>query len=589
MSALVLAGLLALAGDSLEVAPPCPGGAVVTRTDLEAAGAGHLREALRLAGRDAVSVHGLDALPTATAGVPFTSAVRVLVDGAPALRGGGIEPLGVEALLIVLGEVERVVLCPGDGVAGGAFGGPWIDVQTAAPARQAYAAAVLGNESGDPGPLRYLRDQPNVDRWGPDLEAAAVAHAGDATAWLSLRDQLFRPTDPAVFPRTVTATVPTFFPKRTGRTFTLAGQRRGLRARASVRRFDDLPFVAGAGREIPLTHHSAQSTVSGSATHGGVRVWGHGHLSHVRIDRPPWSALEADPSWSDVRADAALALEVARGGQSAAGGGRLEVVGARAPGLDATVAVGRAWLRAASSRPQSGVAMTLSGTGAGGGIGAGGQAEAWWRGPVGVRATLSARRTLPEERLDGAVWAGRGYRAPGIAGLEAVQAPEDVARAQIVLDGTAARLGWTVGADAQRGRALEAEGSALRAWASARWGARVLEVAAGGRVQRAMSGTAAYRAAWDRVPGARAWLQATVRPDDRLALWGRLEGVDGTEWRPGRTPAFLTLDLGVSKRAWRDHLRLSLGGRNVLGADERTHPLGARLEPRLFIRAQADL
>ena len=57
----------------------------------------------------------------------------------------------------------------------------------------------------------------------------------------------------------------------------------------------------------------------------------------------------------------------------------------------------------------------------------------------------------------------------------------------------------------------------------------------------------------------------------------------------GALPGRVLLDLGASKRAWGDRLRVSLGGRNLLGADDRTHPLGATLAPRLFVRAEARL
>ncbi|MGB3543341.1 hypothetical protein, partial [Rubrivirga sp.] len=136
---------------------------------------------------------------------------------------------------------------------------------------------------------------------------------------------------------------------------------------------------------------------------------------------------------------------------------------------------------------------------------------------------------------------------------------------------------------------LEADGSALSGWGSARWVGFVLEVGAGARSQGALGGTPSFLEAWDRVSSSRAWLDAAVRPDDRLALWSRLEVVDGTDWAEGETPSYVLLDLGLSKRVWGDRLRVSLGGRNVLGSDEQTHPLGATLGPRLFVRAHAQL
>ncbi len=581
MTALLLAGLLATApADSLDA--PCPGGAVVTRADLDASGAVHLHEVVRRTLLlDGVTVDGFDLDPVASVGLPGRSRVRVWVDGAPAARGAGIEPDGLEALPVALAEVARVVVCPGNGVAGGAFGGPWIDVETRPPARRLYGAVSLGNETGDPGPQRYLDPSlPNVDRWGPDVEAAAVVRPLGAEVWLALRHRDFLPTDPAIFPRTLAASVGRY-PKRIGPVVALAARGGGLRARVAVRRFADLPFVPEVAREVPLTHASAQATVSGARSRGDVHLWGHAHAARLDLDRPDWSALALDPSWAESRLDVALAARVGRADRSVAAGVQAERTAATADAFDDGVATGRAWTQVR----REGVAATLAGV-VGGGLGGGVQVEAWrrWRG-VTARLDGSARRALAEERTGLAAWTARGYDEFGTA--TDADGPSDAARLRLSASGGRGLLRLTASAEGQRTDVGDASGTAVVGRLGAAWHGGVW-VRAEARAQGAVSGTPAFTDAWARLPRLRAAVDATVRPDTRLALWARLDARSATTWDGlPDLPAAVLLDLGLSKRAWGDRLRLSLGGRNVLGAPERRHPLGATLAPRLFVRAEA--
>ena len=612
MTALALAALLALAAPPAgpSAAPPdpsCPGGVVVTRAELEAAGAMHLHDALRLAGvLDAVSVDGFDAGPLGTA-LPFGERVRLLVDGAPVAGGAGVEGVGLDALPVALGEVDRVVVCPDD-VVGGAFGAT-VDVRTAYPGH-AFGAVGYGNETGDPGPLRYVpgRGAPNVDRWGPYAEGGAGLRAGPRASWAAARYRTFLPTDPAITARTSAATGR--YPKRVGTVAALAGAAPGVRARVGGRLFSDLAFAAPLAREVAFGHRSAQGTVlagrggprTGGPRTGGVRGWA--HAARLVLGPSSRDGLGFDPAWTETRLDAALAV----GGRRAEVGARAEHVAASAPGLaDGTVTVGRVWARARGGTPSAGgaaaVALAVSD-----GLGGGASVDAWWRGPVEVRATASARREALGEDRDLDLWRARGYAVfgpPLPRSADAGPAPLDVARVRLdVSGGRGGARAWASGqAVGVSGAvaldrpgapaAVEAAGGVtLAARAGASWAGRGVRVRAWAEARGPASGTAAFREAWGRVPRLRGVADAWVRPDARLALWGRLEGRGGTTW-PGfpdpDVPGALVLDLGVSKRAWGDRLRASLGGRNVLGAEERTHPLGASLEPRLFVRLDARL
>ena len=607
MTALVLGALLAVAAppalaappDSVAVDPgtPCPGGVVVTRAELEAAGAMHLHDALRLAGvLDAVSVDGFDAEPLGAA-LPFGERVRVLVDGAPVAGGAGIEAPGLDALPVVLGEIAHVVVCPG-GFTAGAFG-PSVDVQTAYPGR-AFGAVGYGNETGDPGPLRYVpgRGAPNVDRWGPYAEGGAGLRAGPGAAWAAARYRTFLPTDPRISTRTSAAT--SRYPKRVGTVGALAATAPGLRARVGGRAFTDLAFAAPLAREVAFDHQSAQATAL--VGRGGLRGWVHA----ARLDLGPSSrdGLGVDPDWTESRLDAALAV----GGAQAEAGVRVEHAAVDAPGVaDGTATVGRAWARAQRGTPAAGgaaaVALAVSGD-----VGGGASVDAWWRGPVDIRVSASARREGAAEDRDLAFWRSRGYAGfgpplPRPAGLR--PAPLDVARLRLDVSGGrgGVRTWATARAVAASGSVAldrpgaagtwgDAGGLALAGRAGASWAGRGVRARAWAEARGAVSGTAAFREAWRRVPRLRAVADVWARPDGRLALWGRLEARGGAVWAgfpEPDVPAAVVLDLGLSRRAWGDRLQASLGGRNVLGAEERTHPIGASLEARLFVRLEARL
>ncbi|MEM1115055.1 MAG: hypothetical protein AAF594_05445 [Bacteroidota bacterium] len=596
MTALALAVLLVAFSEAVpdSADAPCTGGAVVTRADIEAAGAITISEVLDLAGAlDHVTVDGFDLQPVASVGIPFAEPVRVLVDGAPVALGAGPEPPGLAALPVALGEVERVVVCPGLGVAGGAFGGPWIDVQTAPPARSLYGAYSLGNEAGDPGPARYLDPTlPNVDRWGPDVEGAAGLRLGEGAVWASARRQKMHPTDPAMLDRTTAAS--SRYPKRNAVVAATAGRAAGLRVRLGVRTAEDLPFVPEAGTEVPLDHASVQATVAGDRAVGRLRLGGHLHAARLRLERPDWSRLDADPSWTETRLDAALTAAAG----AWAGGVRLDLAEAEGAGLtDGSVVHASGWGRT----DHAGWRITASASGAGSGLGGGIQVER----PLGSRIMLSAAasRTLPEAARDLGLWGARG--ADGIARTARVDTPADVGLVRLGVSNRlgAVRLRASAEVQAAEGRLRLAEpdalgsvyatsGGAVLSRAEAVWQRRGLRVRASARAQGAVWGAAAYRRAWRRLPRLGGALDATLRPDDRLALWARLTLRSGSRWDAfpeADLPAAALLDLGLSRRAWGERLRLALGGRNVLGAEERMHPLGAPLAPRLFVRLEARL
>lgn len=589
--------------DSVET---CPEAVVLAAADL--AGVVAVHDLARLVPfLDAVSVDGYDAEPRAGLA---PRPLRVLVDGVPVTSTASIEPLGLEPLPVAVGEIRRVVACPGFGLAGGRWGGPWLDIETAPPGR-VYAAGLYANETGNPGPDLY-RDPSlrNVDRWGPDAEAALGAAVGRADLWASARLHRLLPTDGAIAPRILEVSVPGPNPVRLGTVGALAVRYGAIDARMGVHGAADLPFVPAVGREVPSDRRTIQAGVSTRWR----RIRTHLHVADVRLVRPDGSRLDLGPDgqgpgWSEQRADAGASLALDR----LAIGVQADATRADATGLaDRAVAAGRAWARLGRAFDGGAVSLALQATASEAGPFLGGTVTARRRlGGAEGNASLALDRP-PAEGLS--VWLRRGYT--GLAGAvrqdAAARDRPTVASARLGLSTQSRQIQASISAEGEWSHGLTevarlaldgaavagrvgyetARGTAARLGARARWTGGAWQVTASGRVEGALGGTETYRAARARVPSAHANLRVTVRPDARLTLWASARARSSARWDgypdPG-IPAMLWVDLGLTKRAWGERLAFTVIGRNVLDAPERTHPLGAILAARLFVRAAVRL
>jgi len=242
--------------------------------------------------------------------------------------------------------------------------------------------------------------------------------------------------------------------------------------------------------------------------------------------------------------------------------------------------------------------------------------------PPPVSATLTARRTLPEAQPDLLFWAARGYTglASAQTPLALVGVPTAEDRARVRLETSLLGVQASGGIRAVRGetvvlpqftlspealavagpvRAVAASGAIATAEASvSRWWAHVpgrqhelsSSVTAWALAALPLTGDDAFRAARGREPSVRAGLSAEHSPDGLLRLDARFEWRAATRWEgwpEPDVPAALLLDLGLSRSFLDDRLNITLTGRNVLGAPEQTHPLGATLDGRLFVRVEA--
>lgn len=606
---LALAVLLLAPADTLA---PCVDGQTWSRADLAATGVGRLADLVRLIDEvDAVSVNGFDS----EIGTPLRP-VRVLVDGFAFAGTATIEPSGLEALPIAIGEIEAVTFCPEPTIAAGAFSGATLSIRTAPPAPRAYAAVDYGNETGDPGPLRYLEpDRPNIDHEGPDAEAALVHQARTTAVWTALRSRRFFPTDTAIVGRIQDAIAPGRFPSRTALAWGARARTRGPgghAVRAGVVDARDLPYVPALGRELPVRRRTAHLGVSGRlARVGGARLGYRAEGAYRALRRPAWGALPVDPDWREGSAVGAVEVEGQGLDRDLRGGVQAEVRRASGPGLGAgSASLGRLWAQTERRRGRARETITAAIATTGRETAASGAAVTVRPLGSGVEGAvvLSGTRSLAAEAPDLAFWTARGYAGLDLDGGALVRerrstgASEDRIRVSL-----RARLApgveGGVWGDARRQRAevavatrtlaavtsrlAVAAGEALRseAWVSA--SRRAVRVRAFARVGGVVRGTAALREVGRREPRVRGALEITARPDPNLGLRARLEGRSATVWAgfpDPEVPAHVRLDLSLDKAVWERRLVVSIAGRNVLGAPERTHPLGATLAARLHVR-----
>ncbi len=491
-------------------------------------------------------------------------------------------------------------------------------------------AVELGNETGDPGPLRYLDPSiPNVDKIGPDYEASArLGRSALAVRW---RD--FLPTDPAIAPR-IFGVLDGRFPKRKG--FAARGETAVGRVELTAQGVlaEDLPFEETLGREVPTLRHEGALEASGviGPRHAtGLR----GAVAVADLARPSWSRTDVSgPDWrettGEIGADHMLASGVSLTGDARA-------MKATGPGLaDGSVLWAEVGANARRQRLEARASLGPSGLGGRLSLEAPPLYHADRTRRAWLRARASARRDLPEAAPSLPFWIARGYTglASGATPLTLQGAPRPVESvdAGIVADAwlsqaaplgleSAVHLRAEIGAEARRGetvllpqftlapeavavsgpvQAIAASGAVLALDVSAAWNRSEIvfdapprvftRATAWARAALPLAGDDAFRAARDREPTLRMGLHAEHSPDGLLRLDARLEWRAATRWTgwpEPDVPAALLLDLGLSRSFNDDRWLIALTGRNVLGAPEQTHPLGATLAGRLFVRAEA--
>jgi len=630
MTALVAMLLVAAPVDTVRSAP-CPGGEVLDRRDLE--GLVLMTDVLgRLSGVSSTSIDGFDHRPHAGSAPVGGVAWLVTVDGVP-IESGAFGMVDIHLLPIEPADLERVVYCPGPHVGAGRFAGSGVLELTTLGARAdgaiaGRAAARIANETGDPGPRRYLEDAaPNVDKIGPDYAARVAGPAW----WAGARFERRYPSDAATFVRNANA-LGHFPAVRYG----AAGVRAGRPG--SALRFDgagayasDLWYVESAGRELPVLRLSGQASATAGAAMGDLAAGARLSITGASVARRPEmmdSAFVAfDPAWRE--AGVVLDVEL-RSPRAIAAGVHLRGTTARGPGLaDGEVGLARVWLRrSAEHRPglrrRGAIALVVAG------------ADVGLEGAFSVdrdlrhgtiSATVARDDRLPGEELGVAYWSSRGFTG--------LQRPETTYRALPSLGRAtewSLRTDWVAGTPAgmfhvsvggrdMRGLTLHEAtfrphadaGVAGDVEASGGNHGRVLTASVGAsgqrgrlrwqasyRFEQALAGDSLFGATWASVPEHLFRAGVAVRPSPSLMLRIASEARSGTEWPayeafegvawPGSgrvysasVPPAVLVDLDLEKSVLNGHLHVTASARNVFGAPERAHPLGATLAVRLWV------
>ena len=617
--ALVLALLALVPAARAQTGPFCDGGRQVTAEDLRAHGAGRLGDAVRLlAPVRAWTVDGFDAEPRNARG-----AITLVLDGVPWQGTSTVEPGMLDALPVAVSEVESIAYCPGSTMIAGRIVGSTLHVWTRPPERVA-ALADYGNETGDPGPARYLDPGlPNSDHWGPDGEL--VARSG--RAWATLRARSFLPTDTAIVARTSAASAR--FPEHQTLLGAITARSPNGASQGRVAAFTsgELPFLPRAEREVAVRRRWAHG-VARWARHprapqfqarGGVRA----------LSAPVWAAPDSVVArvsdWREAFAAGSASLAHSDGVRVGARGDVMQARGdERLPDFDAPIqqesaiaATAGLWASFRSPRHDGLPDVTADGflaTRADGGIQPGGGVSVSGSRDC-VSLVLCPSWSVTVRRTPAAAAPDAGYwRAAGLAplvrdgGTGADIATDEVSilissRPPYTHTARRTEAGWTLLGGWTRSPepvASQRDGSPVvvqtEAW-SRRWAAASAwtwwrpgtgwRLAADGALALTAS---AGDAVWPEAPTAQVGVSMTYTPDRTLALSARAEAATASHSRavrgdlPSRIPGGVVVDLSVRRSVWRDRLALALTGHNVFGAPEQPSALGARLGPRLHLR-----
>ncbi len=635
LAALALLASLA-AADTTRPAPPDPARQVITRAEIEAAGLYRLPDLYRLLdGARTSTVDGFTWRADLLGGDPFAAETwTLLVDGERG-EAGLFGEQNLSLVPVAITQVDSVEVWMVPRLVAGTFApGGVLHLHTSRP-RSGMAARgglAIGNETGDPGPFRYVPERftRNVDKFGTDYDALASFGAGRWRAQARFKLLRFYATDFAAFDRNSEA----------------LGANPALRLFAPALRLEadalggthavsllgggshDLWFFQPFGREIPVRRLWGQAGLHGRLPVAPQASLGYRlALAENRLDAWEGAALGLDPRWQTRTVRAGLDGQGALGAWTARLGGEVRHVSAAgAEGFTLGEVSGQLGRTTPRSAQHLDLSLAVAGeVAARAALGSRHALGAW---TLGATAALAQR--LPEETDRFSFWRARGYDAfePFVA-VEQAEAAGVTTEALLRLD-AAGRLTPPLSVEASaavrtlHGLTLEtqpaapdpdaletprllvvdadAEGQVVRGRVNVRW------AQAGGRArvfydgQAAAGGGAAFERAWEAVPRHRAGAEAAVSAGDSFTLSAMLTHRSAARWPAyaplsggngglydARIPAVWLLDASGEKWLWQRRLRASLLFRNLLNQEERTHPVGAALDLRFYLRVELNL
>ena len=636
MLALVLALFFAVADTTgAKAAPPDPGRQVITRADIEAAGLYRLPDLYRLIdGVRAATVDGFTWRAHLGGGDVGAETWTLLLDGARVEFGLWGEQ-NLSLLPVAITHVDSVEVWTNPRFVAGHIARGVIHIHTTRPGRgtSARGGVGIGNEIGDPGPYRYVPElsSRNVDKFGADYEALAGYATPRLRAQARFKLLRFYATDFAALERNQEA---------------LGGDNPALRLFAPAVRVEadafggthalnllgggsnDLWFFQPFGRELPVRR------VWGQAEAHGRVVVPHGTLGYRfaavenRLDEWDNGALGIDPQWRMRTLRAGLDGSVQRGPWAAGLGGEIRRV--TADGAEGFT-LGTVAAHVARSAQQSTQRLDLTFAAADehalSAVGHTRHRVGRWT----LGATAAFVQRLPEEQERFGFWRSRGYDTSERVGVDVD-----------ILDAPAVTEELTLGVDADGrigpGLTLEAgtavqslggvyyedqpvaplpksdrlpprvhiysdgEGTFVRGYVGlraevGRWSGRAFYDGSA-----PIGDEGALESEWDAVPRHQAGVRAALAADPSFTVSGALTVRSAADWPryalfdgandglyADGVPSLWLLDAAAEKWFWQRRFRASLLFRNLLGQEERYHPIGAALDLRFYLRLELKL
>jgi hypothetical protein len=474
----------------------------------------------------------------------------------------------LDLLPVVISQIDSVVIVEGPLLSDGrsATAGT-IDVFTRRPPPGVSVTADYqhGDESGDPGPYRYTpRATTNVEKLGPFASGALGLGRLSGSLELAARYSSLNVTDERILSRLAS----------TGRSFQSDVNASGG---SGVVAFGTHSLIAGRGRftglmDLPRASDLDQGRVVSthvglSGAVGGARATRYA-VSAVELERQPIGAVSPTPMirelWDGlVETQLAPRVHVGLGG----------TVGRQIETVSRTEETARAWAGFANSRVSAQGAVAH----AAGRFGASASTRVQW---TGRDSALIAVTMTGLDAWDGADFEWMDGNLDGDDRLRTIEARADMTTGPLVgLIPT-----WYARGFRHTGRALRGpiEGLAGGVAATSKLAAPI---------------TAHFRAELNQMLGdaepgenstpsgfAEGSLAARVAGGFAIAVSGRY--APGTTWPGpplGDVPSTRRVDLSVNKTMWRERIRAQLVTRNLLNADDRTHPGGAQWNLRTHL------
>ncbi|MBT8401601.1 MAG: TonB-dependent receptor plug domain-containing protein, partial [Rhodothermia bacterium] len=272
---MTLAGFALLGGlgapASAQTSLPRPGETVITQEMIRSHGITRLHDILWLV--DGVRLSTIDDFSYTASinglGRSDQNRWRVFVDGLPeALGDWGVQNL--DWLTIPLDEIDSVKVVASPGMLAG-LPAPWgrIEIWTRKASEGVGASAMLMaiNETGDPGPFRYSREElrlANIDKSGPDGAAALSWHRDALTIRASATMMQHIPSDVAAFSRNRAAfdtpTTPELLLRSLALSVSHEQDDRGHALSLRALDMDDMLFLSSVTREVPVVQRYASGS-----------------------------------------------------------------------------------------------------------------------------------------------------------------------------------------------------------------------------------------------------------------------------------------------------------------------------------------